>query len=204
MIARLTGKLVSIGLDEVVVDVRGVGYHVHVPVGTQGRVKPDDEGLVTLTIHTAVREDAIQLFGFASEQEKAVYRKLISVSGVGPRLGLNVLSDLSVSEIVGAIRSEDFRPFTRVSGIGKKTAQRLLLELRNAFDDLPVALDVAAAVTPPGGTDATVLDDLRSALVNLQYHPTVIESVIPQIAPLADEGEDLQALVRQALKLLRS
>lgn len=203
MIARLTGKLHELALDEVVIDVGGVGYHVHVPIGTSQRATRDEDGNVSLTVYTAVREDAIQLFGFASEREKTVYRKLISVSGVGPRIGLNVLSGLSVEEIVAAVRAEDYRPLTQVNGIGKKTAQRLLLELRTAFDDLPVAPDARAGQSAPV-PEGTAIDDVRSALMNLGYQPNVVENVIERLAPLADDEEPAEALVRKALKLLRS
>lgn len=202
MIARLIGHLHPLGLDEVVIDVGGVGFHVHVPLGTAGRVTSAEDGRVTLLIHTAVREDAIQLFGFATPQEKAVYRKLIGVSGIGPKLGLSVLSDLSVNEVVNAVRGDDFQTFTRVSGIGKKTAQRLVLELANAFDDLPVHLALTPHVVPHAGDD-TPVDDLRSALLNLEYRPAAIEQVIGQLGPIDPDDDDFQSLLRRALKLMR-
>ncbi len=202
MIARLTGKLHELGLDEVVLDVRGVGYHVHVPIGTAQRAPRDDDGNVSLLVYTAVREDAIQLFGFASTDEKAVYKKLISVSGVGPKIGLNVLSSLSVSEVVSAVRADDYKPLTAVSGIGKKTAQRLVLELRNAFDDL--AISSGTQVAPPVPSDGGTIDDVRAALLGLEYQPAVIEGILPELAPLAEAGEAAEALVRKALKMLRN
>lgn len=198
MIARLTGKLVDSSLEEVIVDVGGVGYQVFVPVGTPGRAKRDEAGHVTLSIYTAVREDAIQLYGFADEQEKRVYTKLISVSGIGPRIGLSVLSALSVAEVVAAVRDDDLKAFTQVSGVGKKTGQRLLLELKNAFDDLQ---DLAAApnIVPAGGG---AFDDLRSALVNLGYKAPIVEDVISQLDPEGDAS--LEHLIRRALQMLRS
>ncbi len=202
MIARLTGHLHPLGIDEVVLDVGGVGYQVHVPVGTAGRVRPREDGRVMLYVYTAVREDAIQLFGFATEQEKAVYKKLISVSGVGPKLGLSVLSDLSVNEVVGAVRANDFPTFTRVTGIGKKTAQRLVLELSNAFDDLPAHLELAPGVLTHRD-DEGALADLRSALANLEYKPATIDHVLAQFDPVESADDDLDTLLRRALKLLR-
>lgn len=202
MIARLVGHLHPLTLDEVIVDVGGVGYHVHVPVGTAGRVRPLEDGRVMLLVHTSVREDAIQLFGFASEQEKAIYRRLIGVSGVGPKLGLAVLSDLSASEVVNAVRSNDFQPFTRVSGVGKKTAQRLVLELTNKFDDLPGFIEATPHVVR-ASQDSKALDDLRSALTNLEYKPAAIDQVLDELRPAASEADDFQTLLRQALKLLR-
>jgi Holliday junction DNA helicase RuvA len=199
VIARLTGHIHPLGLDEIILDVGGVGYHVHVPIGTPQRVKPDEEGRTTLSVYTAVREDAIQLFGFASEQEKAVYQKLISVSGIGPRTGLNVLSELSVAEVVKAVRSEDRAAFKRVSGIGNKTAQRLLLELQNAFDDLPTSIAIEPHVEGPADE---VMEDLRSGLTNLGYKPNELEPVIEQLRTEA-EGQELSDLMRRALKILR-
>lgn len=204
MIARLIGHLHPIGLDEVVIDVGGVGYHVMVPVGTAGRLKPlsGDDERVTVLIHTSVREDSITLFGFATPQEKAVYRKLIAVNGIGPKLGLAVLSDLDVGEVIRAVRGDDFKTFTRVSGIGKKTAQRLVLELANAFDDLPAALDIAPHVVAHSGGNGA-FDDVRSALLNLEYKPNAVDAVMSELAQVAPDEEDFQALLRQALKLLR-
>lgn len=199
MIARLIGHLVPLGLDEAIVDVNGVGYHVNVPVGTAGRLRTLDDGRVMLLIHTAVREDAIQLFGFATETEKALYRKMISVSGVGPKLGLSVLSDLDTSDIVRAIQTADVQTFTRVKGVGKKTAQRLVLELANALADLPADFVPAA----PSVAEPDLFGDLRSALGNLDYKPAEIDRVIAELQPLASEADDMQSLLRRAFKLLR-
>lgn len=202
MIARLTGRIHPLGLDEIVVEVGGVGYHVHVPIGTPQRVQADERGESTLSIHTAVREDAIQLFGFATEQDKAVYQKLIGVSGIGPRTGLNVLSELTVQEVVRAVASEDKAAFKRVSGIGNKTAQRLLLELQNAFDDLPVSLSVEPHVESP--EDQALVADLRSALSNLGYKSTEFEPVIDQLLDDGgDDDRDFDLLIRRALNILK-
>lgn len=200
MIARLIGHLHVLGLDEAIVDVGGVGYHVFLPVGTAARVQTLDDGRAMLLIHTSVREDAIQLFGFATETEKALYRKLIAVSGVGPKLGLSVLSGLDASELVRAIQSADVQAFTRVKGVGKKTAQRLVLELANALADLPS--DFTPAVVAPG-EPPQLLDDLRSALTNLDYKPPEIERVIAELQPVSAEHDDMQSLLRRAFKLLR-
>jgi holliday junction DNA helicase RuvA len=124
------------------------------------------------------------------------------VTGIGPKLGLSVLSDLTVNEVVNAVRGDDFQTFTRVSGIGKKTAQRLVLELANAFDDLPVHLDLAPNVVAHSGGD-TPVDDLRSALLNLEYKPAAIEQVIGQLGPFDPDDDDFQSLLRRALKLMR-
>jgi Holliday junction DNA helicase RuvA len=199
MIARLTGIIDPIGLDRVIVDVRGVGYEVWVPAGTPGRLKPDDDGMVSLTIYTSVREDAIQLFGFANATERSVFEELISVSGIGPKTGLNVLSTLTVSEVVRAVGDDDIAQFTRVSGIGKKTAQRLLLELKNKFKDLPGALEpnVRAANT----VDEALAADLTSALLNLGYKANTVDKVIDKLELSADDERAFEELLRESLKL---
>jgi holliday junction DNA helicase RuvA len=138
MIAHLTGTLLLADLELIVLDVNGVGYEVHIPAGAAGRLKEDDRGQVALWIHTSVREDAIQLYGFARRDDRRLFRRLTSVNGVGPRTALATLSELSPSEVVRAVASDDIKTFTRVSGIGKKTAQRLILELKNKLDDLAV------------------------------------------------------------------
>ena len=198
MIAQLTGRIASQSIDELIVDVGGVGYLVHVPVGTAGRLTPGDDGQVRLVVHTNVREDAIQLFGFAEDLEKRVFLKLTSITGVGPKLGLSILSELSVAEIVRAVQTEDLTAFTRVSGVGKKTGARLLLELKNAFTDLAITAPTTTAAVGNGAA----LDDLRSALGNLGYKPNVVEDLVGRIAPMVDDDTPLESMLRKALKLV--
>lgn len=200
MIAQLIGRIASQSIDELIVDVGGVGYLVHVPVGTAGRLKPDDDGQVRLVVHTNVREDAIQLFGFAGDVEKRVFLKLTSITGVGPKLALSILSDLSVPEIVRAVQAEDLAQFTRVSGVGKKTGARLLLELKNAFGDLAIPTPMATPAS--AAANGAVLDDLRSALGNLGYKPNVVEDLVSRIAPMVDDDTPLESMLRKALKLV--
>jgi Holliday junction DNA helicase RuvA len=198
MIARLTGKIEPVGIDVVIVDVRGVGYEVWVPAGTAGRLRPNDSGDVSLNVYTAVREDAIQLFGFADATERSVFEGLISVSGVGPKTGLNVLSTLTVPEIVQGVADDDIAQFTRVTGIGKKTAQRLLLELKNKFNDLSGTLQphVKAADKP----NEIVAADLRSALLNLGYKSSTVDKVIDKLELAPDDERAFEELLRETLK----
>ena len=198
MIARLTGTFVEISIDSAIIDVQGVGYHVLVPVGTSGRLRPDDRGHVSLSVHTNVREDAIQLFGFATQKEKTVFQKITTVSGIGPKIALNILSDLSVQEIVNAIQRDDLARFTSISGIGKKTGQRLLLELKNAFSDLGLVTETGEVPR----LDSGLIDDLRSALLNLGYKPVIVDNVVEQVAPLASDHDEVEPLLRRALQLL--
>ncbi len=199
MIARLTGVMEPVSLDVVIVDVGGVGYQVHVPAGTPGRLKPNDAGAISLTVYTSVREDAIQLFGFATAAERSVFEELIAVSGVGPRTGLSVLSTLSVPEIVQAVAADDIAQFTRVSGIGKKTAQRLLLELKNKFKSLPQDLQPHVQVADEGAKELAA--DLASALANLGYKPNAVDKVIDKLELSADDERSFEELLRESLKI---
>ncbi len=198
MIGHLTGRLHTTELNWVILDVRGVGYEIHVPTGTAGRLRPGDDGRVSMWIHTSVREDAIDLYGFATRDDRKLFRILTNVSRVGPRTGLAALSELTPGEIVRAVHSEDINTFKRISGVGKKTAQRLILELQNKVDDL--ALDAPGSAASPNG-DARH-DDLRSALLNLGYQSSTIDDVVKDLASDADDDDSVEDLVRKALKAL--
>lgn len=199
MIARLCGKIVVNEADHIVLDVQGVGYLVHLPVGCAGRLKPDTDGRVTLIIHTVVREDALQLYGFDSPRQKLFFNRLTSVSGVGPRTAMSVLSTLTVDEAVTAVASENAKAFTKVSGIGKKTAERLLLELRGIVDELGIS---QAADRHDSNLAAGMADDLRSALTNLGYKPSQIEEALENMAVDPDESQSIDRLIREALRVL--
>ena len=196
MIAHLRGTILASQLEWLVLDVQGVGYEIHVPVGTQGRLSPDPHGLVSIWIHTSVREDAIQLYGFATADDRTLFQRLINVNGVGPRIGLATLTELSPQEVVTAVQREEINTFTRVSGIGKKTAQRLILELKSALDDLMIA---AAPLTP---ASTGFQGDLRSALSNLGFSSAQIDSVILRLETENVDDEPIEVLLRRALKML--
>jgi Holliday junction DNA helicase RuvA len=169
MIGRLTGKVAHQAADgTVIVDVGGVGYEVLVPLGTVGRVSVDPDEVATLWVHTHAREDALLLFGFASESEREAFRTLIGVSGVGPKTALAVLSALPADELQRAIQAKDLGRLTRISGIGKKTAERLVLELRDklAFVGPPPAA-VRAPRAPGNGAPVPLADLVREALALL-------------------------------------
>src|SRR5262245_22121847 len=133
MIASLRGALLEKHPNQVIVDVHGVGYDVAIPVSTYSAL-PESGKEVTLRVHTHVREDAIALFGFVSSEEKVLFEKLIGVSGIGPKLAITVLSGLAAADLTTAIRSGDVQRLTRIPGIGKKTAERMVLELRDKVD----------------------------------------------------------------------
>src|SRR4051812_44867188 len=162
MIAFLRGRLISKKPNQAIVDVAGVGYDVAISVPTFSDL-PGDGAEVSLHIHTHVREDAIALFGFMRGQEKQLFERLISVSGIGPKLAITILSGMAAEEMVRAIRSNDVARLTKIPGIGKKTAERMVLELRDKLEP------ISAGDTPHVSTVLPVEEDVLSALVNLGY-----------------------------------
>jgi holliday junction DNA helicase RuvA len=191
VIGRLTGILLEKQPPQVVVDVAGVGYEVDVPMSSFYNLPATGER-VSLVTHFVVREDAQQLFGFLTQKEREAFRALIRISGVGPKLALSVLSGLSVDDLAQCVVMQDAGRLTRVPGIGKKTAERLLLELKGKLAD--------ALPTGPGGapTSAGVAADALNALLALGYSD---KEAVPAIKQLS-EGLSLEESIRQALKLL--
>ena len=187
MIGRISGELAEKNPPQVVVVAGGVGYEIDVPMSTFYNLPRVGEN-VTLLTHLVVREDAHLLFGFLTAHERTTFRQLLKISGVGPKVALSVLSGLSVDDLAAAVASEDASRLMRVPGIGKKTAERLVLELR---DRLPVAVALTKAGTTPGG-------DVLNALMGLGYNDREAQAAVKQLPPdLA-----LTDAIRQALKLL--
>lgn len=173
----------------IVLDTSGVGYEIHLSLQTLCRLQQDQK--TELFIHTHVREDQITLFGFSSLSERALFRKLTTVSGIGARLGLNLMSGMPVDELMQAIEHGDDGAIARTPGIGKKTAQRLILELQGKLG----AGGPAAAASRPAHTLA---EDVRSALINLGYKPAQIDQALQR----AGAHEDFESLFRDTLKAL--
>lgn len=197
MIGLLTGRLAATEPDgTLVIDVGGVGYEVTTPLGTTGRLTIDD-GRLTLQIHTHVREDAIELFGFATPVEREAFRILLSVSHVGPKLALAVLGALSVAELARAVDGGDMSALKRISGVGNKTAQRIALELKGKLTGLALGAPapVPAPETPPSGKAA----QLHDALVRMGWKPGEAERAL---ASLPDLDRPLGDLIREALAVL--
>ena len=189
MIGKLSGKLIEKHPPQLLVDVHGVGYEIDVPMSTYYQL-PATGSDITLYTHLIVREDAHQLYGFASEQERHVFRQLLKISGVGARTALSVLSGMSVSDLCTAVSAQDSGRLIRVPGIGKKTAERLLLELKDKLD----VMVVAATATTATGTNS----DILNALLALGYNDKEAQWAIRQLAVGATVTEG----IRQALKLL--
>ncbi|HVO20717.1 MAG TPA: Holliday junction branch migration protein RuvA [Anaeromyxobacter sp.] len=196
MIARLSGRLLEVGEAEAVVDVGGVGYRVHLSRLSLAALPARGEA-VALRVFTHVREDALDLFGFATEDEEAVFRALIEVKGVGPRAAQNILSGIEARELAQAVAQGDVVRLTKVPGVGKKTAERLVVELKDRLLALARASGPARAAP-----EADVLEQLRTALVNLGYKPPQAEGASESLREGAP-GKRLDELLREALKLLR-
>lgn len=199
MIASLNGLVDEKRQDEVVLDVNGVGYLVFVSLRSMARLPPDGER-VKLRIRTVVREDALDLYGFTTAAEEQLFLLLTSVSHVGPKLALNVLSGLEPGELAQTIASGDVARLTKLHGVGKKTAERLVLELREKVQPLLAGPVPAGRARPPAGG---AQGDLLNALVNLGYKPAVAERVAEQATQNAGPEAGLQALIREALKVAR-
>jgi Holliday junction DNA helicase RuvA len=196
MIALLRGRVLEKHPNRVIVDVAGVGYDVAVPLSTfYGLADPGAE--VVLRIHTHVREDQLALYGFATELELSMFERLIGVGGIGPKLALAALSGMDTAELVAAIRRGDHLRLTSIPGIGKKTAERIVVELR---DRLPRTLEAAAGAPPPSPADA-FRDDLVSALGNLGYHRQAIDRALDKLLKGAD-APPFETVLRSALKEL--
>jgi Holliday junction DNA helicase RuvA len=199
MIASLTGRLAFKAPPYLVLDVHGVGYEVFIPLSTYYGL-PNLSESISLSVHTHVREDAIQLFGFLTSQEKDAFVLLTSVSGVGPKLALSVLSALPVSNLVSAIQSGDVEKLTTVPGIGNKSAGRLVLELKDKVEKLHPGL-ASASESPRQGEDAT-FDDALSALVNLGYRPQDAKEALKQVKKSNAKSIVLKDMIRESLKEL--
>jgi holliday junction DNA helicase RuvA len=197
MIAQLRGTLADKRPNQVLVDVGGVGYLVHIPVSTFYALG-DLHSNVTLLIHTQVREDAIALYGFLSSREKHLFELLISASGVGPVLALKILSGMSVDDLVPAVRAGDLVRLTRIPGVGRKTAERMVVELR---DKLPAVTGEEPA-TPPAEALSPVEQDVLSALLNLGCARPQAEAAVRK-AKTAGAPPEFEPLFRRALELVR-
>lgn len=194
MIAQLRGRILRKGPQEVVVDVAGVGYRVAIPVSTFYRLgEPGSD--VELRTYTHVREDTLALYGFLTGAEQDLFERLISVGGVGPRLAVNILSGIEVPDLVAALRTSDVSRLTRVPGVGKKTAERLIVELK---DKMPPAVAAEAPMAPAADRPK---EDLLSALVNLGYSRGEVERGVDRA--LREDGSGrFEDLLRRALQIV--
>lgn len=204
MIAHLSGTLLSKQATTVIVDVGGVGYEVMIPLSTFYELE-EIGSKVQLRIYTHVREDTLQLFGFKTSRERELFLRLISVSGIGPKLGITLLSGMSADEMVASIRSNNLARLTLIPGVGRKTAERLIVELRDKIATLSSPASEAESIAATGGpisaSDDEVREDALSALVNLGYQKSAAERAIT--AALAEGGDiSVESILRRTLRRL--
>jgi Holliday junction DNA helicase RuvA len=193
MIARLRGTLVDKGPSRIVVDVGGVGYDVQIPLSTFYPLGEAGSN-VELRVHTHVREDALALFGFATPLEHALFERLISINGVGPKLALAVLSGIEPAELIRAVRGQDVARLTKIPGVGKKTAERIGLELKDRLPDVPEG-------RPGAPAEDDRRNDLLSALMNLGYQRAGVEKALDRTLAEVPQGS-FEQLLKAVLKTL--
>ncbi len=199
MIARISGILIQKSVTHCVVDVHGTGYRIIVPLSTFYELPKEDQPVV-LHVHTHVREDAISLYGFHTREEREVFQMMISVSGIGPKLAVNILSGIAAGELVRAVTEEDLKRLTGIPGVGKKTAERMILELKDKAAKL--GRDDVTVCTVAVKTADQVKEDALSALVNLGYKGSAVKDVVDRIMRAAPETPSLDQLLKQALRTL--
>ncbi len=196
MIAHLSGALLDKQVQRLVIDVGGVGYEVFVPLSTFYSLG-DPGSPVALRIHTHVRDSAIQLFGFATPLEIALFERLIAVSGIGPKVALAVLSGIEPSDLVHAVRQADLGRLTRIPGVGRRTAERLVVELKDRLPEAPADPSTGPSASPAAG----VREDVLSALSNLGYQRGAAEAAVNKV--LRSHGDrDFEGVLRLVLKAL--
>jgi holliday junction DNA helicase RuvA len=200
MIAHLRGRLLSKTPNQAILECAGVGYDVTISVTTFSSLPPESAE-AHLHIHTHVREDQIALFGFSETQEKRLFEKLLTISGIGPKLAITVLSGISADRLITAIRSGDHATLTRIPGIGKKTSERVVLELKDKLDDLAVSIPTTTGGGPHHGAAG---DDALSALVNLGYpRPVAQKAIETAITKDPAAAHDFESLFRAAMLTIR-
>ena len=203
MIAHLSGTLLSKHATSVILDVAGVGYEVSIPLSTFYELE-DPGSSVQLRIYTHVREDALQLYGFKTARERELFLRLISVSGIGPKLGITLLSGMSAEEMITSIRNNNLAKLTLIPGVGRKTAERLVMELRDKVASLAAGVDEDLGV-PAEATSAPTEDSMRadalSALLNLGYQRNAAEKAVS--AALGENDEvSVESILRASLRKL--
>lgn len=199
MIAHLRGQIFSKSPNAVTLECGGVGYELAISVATYTELG-ELGATASLHVHTHVREDALLLFGFKEPAEKRLFEKLLTISGIGPKLAITVLSGISAERLVGAIRGGDHATLTKIPGIGKKTAERVVLELKDKLDDMS---GYAAATEPARPSMGAVAEDALSALMNLGYPRAVALKAVESAAKDPSAASDFERLFRAAIAAVR-
>ena len=199
MIAHIQGRLHFKSPENLIIDVDGIGYQVHVPLTTFYEL-PDIGNTVALHIHTHVREDALQLYGFQAQEEKALFVRLMGVAGIGPRLAVNILSGISPAELAECLGQGDLARLISIPGVGRKTAERIMVEMRDKLPALAADRDIALSVK--SAADEAVMNDAISALVNLGYKKGVARKAIDQAIERLEGEINLESLLKESLRAL--
>jgi Holliday junction DNA helicase RuvA len=200
MIALISGKIVYKGISHVIVDVQGVGYRIFIPLTTFYEL-PEAGQIITLHVHTNVKQDAINLFGFYTVQERDLFQLMISVSGIGPKMSMNILSGISAQELLRAISSGNVGKLVNIPGVGKKMAERLILELKEKVikkmmvEEMPAADDQHQA-------GEIIIEDALSALVNLGYKSNLAKDALDKALRASEEELGMDQLLKKTLKIL--
>jgi holliday junction DNA helicase RuvA len=200
MIARIKGILIHKSIGQIIVETQGIGYRVFIPLTTFYEL-PDTGLTVTLNIHTHVKEDAIHLFGFHRPEDQHIFQMLISVAGIGPRLALNILSGIPAVELIRAVTQGNLSRLVAVPGVGKKTAERMIVELKDRIIKIDLK-EAKAAETQVTADEDAMKDDALSALVNLGYKRAVAKNVIDKLISVSSAKMSLDVLLKEALRTL--
>ena len=199
MIAHIQGRLHFKSPENLIIDVDGIGYQVHVPLTTFYEL-PDIGNTVALHIHTHVREDALQLYGFQAQEEKALFVRLMGVAGIGPRLAVNILSGISPAELAECLGQGNLARLISIPGVGRKTAERIMVEMRDKLPALAADRDIALSVK--NAADEAVMNDAISALVNLGYKKGVARKAIDEAIKRLEGELNLESLLKESLRAL--
>jgi holliday junction DNA helicase RuvA len=200
MIALINGKIVYKGISHVVIDAHGVGYRIFIPLTTFYEL-PEAGQIITLHVHTHVKQDAINLFGFYTVQERDLFQLMLSVSGIGPKMSMNILSGISVQEMLRAISSGDVRKLISIPGLGKKLAERLILELKEKVVKKMMAEEMPA-LDNQQKINEIIREDVLSALINLGYKSNIAQDALDKVLYTSAKELAMDQLLKKTLKLL--
>jgi Holliday junction DNA helicase RuvA len=200
MIALISGKIVYKGISHVIVDVQGVGYRIFIPLTTFYEL-PEAGQIITLHVHTNVKQDAINLFGFYTVQERDLFQLMISVSGIGPKMSMNILSGISAQDLLRAISGGNVGKLVNIPGVGKKMAERLILELKEKVIK-KMMLEETPAADDQHQANEIIMEDALSALVNLGYKSNIARDAIDKALRASEEELGMDQLLKKTLKIL--
>ena len=200
MIALISGKIVHKGISHVIVDVHGVGYRIFIPLTTFYEL-PEAGQVITLHVHTNVKQDAINLFGFYTVQERDLFQLMISVSGIGPKMSMNILSGISAQELLRAISGGNVGKLVNIPGVGKKMAERLILELKEKVIK-KMMIEEMPAVDDQHQASEIIIEDALSALVNLGYKSNIAKDALDKVLQASEEELGMDQLLKKTLKIL--